>query len=143
MGVNDVCEYPKVLIIGYFNLKKPVGITTNNLFKGWPKGRIAIASFNKLEEMFTPYCADYYQLGSNEVSYVFPFNLVLQKGVSKGYSNVTQINIDNRGRIKKSTQKNRLAGSLISILNYCSLITGLFLIKTKYRISNEFLTWIN
>ena len=77
--------FPRVLIIGYFNQKMPVGITTKNIFQNWPQSEIAVASFGKLEELYSPICRYYYCLGSKEIKYRFPFNLINKVNPSKAH----------------------------------------------------------
>jgi len=54
--------YPKILIIGQdFNLISGGGITLSNLFKGWPKEKIAVATSASMHGISTPnICGHYY-----------------------------------------------------------------------------------
>jgi glycosyltransferase involved in cell wall biosynthesis len=74
-------HFPKILIIGQpFNKKTGGGITMSNLFQGWPKDRLAVASNENLEsELDTSFCEQYYQLGYNNKLHPFPLNLILPK----------------------------------------------------------------
>ncbi len=74
-------KYPKVLIVGQtFNKRSGGGITMSNLFAGWPKDRIAVASNENLSAgMDASVCQKYYQLGYNSKLHPFPLNLILPK----------------------------------------------------------------
>src|ERR1035437_1790428 len=71
-------NYPRILIYGQpFNDFSGGGITLSNLFKGWPKDRIAVASTgNLLQKITTEVCNTYYQLGKEEQRWRFPFNII-------------------------------------------------------------------
>lgn len=69
---------PKVLIFGQpFNTFSGGGITLTNLFRGWAKEKIAVAYMGHgLYTVTTDVCGTYYQLGTEEYKWVFPFNLI-------------------------------------------------------------------
>jgi len=71
----------KVLIFGQpFNDFSGGGITLTNLFKGWPKNKIAVVFFaHGLSNITTDVCDIYYQLGRDEHKWIFPFNLIQRK----------------------------------------------------------------
>lgn len=51
-----------------------------NLFKGWPKSKIAVTFIGHgLFNVTTDVCDTYYQLGKNEHKWIFPFNLIQRK----------------------------------------------------------------
>ena len=60
--------YPRVLFITplAFNKVTGTGITFTNLFKGWPKDRIATVHDDTMA-VTTDVCDTYYRLGSNEI----------------------------------------------------------------------------
>lgn len=74
-------QYPRVLIFGQpFNDFSGGGITLTNLFKGWPKSKIAVTFIGHgLFNVTTDVCDTYYQLGKNEHKWIFPFNLIQRK----------------------------------------------------------------
>jgi glycosyltransferase involved in cell wall biosynthesis len=78
-------SYPKVLIFGQpFNNYCGGGITLTNLFKGWPKEKIAVAYMGHgLSNVTTEVCDTYYQLGREEHKWRFPLNL-FQKSFPSG-----------------------------------------------------------
>ena len=73
---------PKVLIlIQPFNRNTGGGITLSNLFKGWPKDKIAVLTRGQLvnANTRTDICDSYYQLGHLEYRWTFPFNKLKRK----------------------------------------------------------------
>lgn len=75
-------SYPKVLIlIQPFNDITGGGITLSNLFRGWPKDRVAVVGIASLITRHTKIdvCNTYYQLGTEEVKWRFPFNKIKRK----------------------------------------------------------------
>ncbi|MEX2592072.1 MAG: glycosyltransferase [Anditalea sp.] len=68
---------PKVLIlIQPFNQNTGGGITLSNLFKGWPKDKLAVLcrGYGINSNTQTDICETYYQLGHREHKWKFPFN---------------------------------------------------------------------
>ena len=78
-------NYPKILIFGApFNSFSGGGITLTNLFKGWPKDKIAVSSTGHvLQGVSTDVCDVFYLLGRDEQKWIFPFNL-FQKSFPSG-----------------------------------------------------------
>jgi len=74
-------SFYKVLIFGQpFNDFTGGGITLTNLFKGWPRDKIAVAYLGHgLYNVSTDVCDTVYQLGYEEYKWVFPFNLIQRK----------------------------------------------------------------
>jgi glycosyltransferase involved in cell wall biosynthesis len=74
-------KYPRVLIFGQpFNDFSGGGITLTNLFKGWPKSKIAVTFIGHgLFNVTTDVCDTYYQLGRMEHKWIFPFNMIQRK----------------------------------------------------------------
>jgi glycosyltransferase involved in cell wall biosynthesis len=74
-------SFPRVLIFGQpFNNFSGGGITLTNLFKGWPKDKIAVTYIGHgLLNVTTDVCDTYYQLGKEEHKWKFPFNLMQRK----------------------------------------------------------------
>jgi glycosyltransferase involved in cell wall biosynthesis len=74
-------RYPRILIFGQpFNNFSGGGITLSNLFKGWPKDKIAVTYIGHgLVNVTTDICGTYYQLGNEEHKWKFPFNLIQRK----------------------------------------------------------------
>ncbi len=77
-------SHPKVLLLCSFSQNTANGITIRNLFKGWPKERIALAEFNDgPDEVCVPGIDHYYFLGNKEVQFIAPFHLLREIGDSK------------------------------------------------------------
>lgn len=71
--------YPRILIVGNsFDKKSGGGITLTNLFKGWEKENIAIAS-SGINELDLDICKRYYRLGSLERQIRFPVSKIGKK----------------------------------------------------------------
>lgn len=131
-------NYPKILIVGqYFNVESGGGITMTNLFKGWKIENIAVAGENILNSNFSV-CNKYYQLGSLETEKRFPFNL--NKWGEKIKSGVIlEKKTDKSSFTRVKDRESGFKRMYIRLLNF----TGLCHYKRKYKISNEFLKWIN
>jgi glycosyltransferase involved in cell wall biosynthesis len=73
-------NYPRVLIVGqYFDKKSGGGITLTNLFLGWDKKSIAVAT-KVAENIDFSVCENVYRLGDREITKGFPFNLKTNRG---------------------------------------------------------------
>ncbi len=73
--------FKRILIFGQpFNNFTGGGITLTNLFKGWPKDKIAVAYMGHgLYNVSTDVCDTVYQLGNEEHKWIFPFSLIQRK----------------------------------------------------------------
>jgi glycosyltransferase involved in cell wall biosynthesis len=131
---------PKVLIIGQpFNNFSGGGITLSNLFKGWPKDKIAVACTGQgLYNVTTDVCNTYYQLGKEEYKWIFPFNLVQKhfpSGIKSVETNVGMpIYYDQTGL--RYFFVNRFFYPILSWI-------GLFHCVTKISISTKFKNWLS
>lgn len=69
-------DYPRLLLItpNAFNCLSGGGVTFTNLFKGWPRDRIATAHADKIPPSMD-ICDNYYFLGKKEFPWLFPFSL--------------------------------------------------------------------
>ena len=131
-------KYPRILIIGQsFNLQSGGGITLYNLFYGWEKRNIAVASAYIVNPNFDV-CENYYQLGSLEYPVRFPFNLNprphhIRSGIiiRKEASGSDDHTIEKRIPIIKILYENALS------------LTGLRHFKRKFKFSVKFRQWIN
>ncbi|MDN3686622.1 glycosyltransferase family 4 protein [Cyclobacterium jeungdonense] len=75
-------DFPKVLILNQpFNSISGGGITLSNLFKGWPKDKLAVTCLGNLitEQTQLDACDHYYQLGHKEHIWRFPLSLLKRK----------------------------------------------------------------
>jgi glycosyltransferase involved in cell wall biosynthesis len=133
-------DYCKVLIFGQtFNNKHGGGITLTNLFKGWPKEKIAVADTgHMMYDVTTDVCSTYYQLGIEEFRWRFPFALLQKKFPSglKSFGEVTG---------ESSEEENTgFRYALVNRIFYPSLHwLGMFHCVSKMRMSPRFKKWLS
>jgi len=74
-------NYPKILIFSQsFNTISGGGITLTSLFGSWPKDKIAVLSYPfMLTYISDEICANNYQIGSEELHWIFPFSIFKKK----------------------------------------------------------------
>jgi len=131
---------PRVLIFGQpFNNSHGGGITLSNLFKGWERDRIAVAATgHMMAGVTTDICDNYYQLGSDEFRWNFPFNLIQRKfrsGQLSFSTNPGSANVKN---------KRSLRYALVNKVFYPVLEwLGLFYAISKIRFSSGFKNWLD
>jgi glycosyltransferase involved in cell wall biosynthesis len=133
-------QYPKILIIGQsFNKKSGGGVTISNLFKGWPKDRLAVASNNNLYNgLDTSVCDTYYQLAYNGKLHPFPLNIILPKikcGLIPTGNDTNEIKETERSKSGKFT-------SIYRLLNWALHFFGLYNVFYKLKITPEFAAWL-
>jgi glycosyltransferase involved in cell wall biosynthesis len=133
--------YPKILIIGQtFNKSSGGGITISNLFYGWPKDRLAVASNDNLSsDLDISVCEQYYQLGYNGKLHPFPLNLFLPK-IKCGsliYKSDNNTELKKRANAIKGKYKKtyKLLSELLSFL-------GIYNILYKLKITPDFKEWV-
>ncbi|MCW5518002.1 glycosyltransferase [Muriicola sp. Z0-33] len=134
---------PKVLIINQpFNSNTGGGITLSNLFGNWERNKLAVAcsGYSLTEDMDPKLCNNYYQLGSKERKWIFPFNLLRRKYYSG------PINIDDRANnndkivVKKSKLRVKLIMDfIVPIFDYI----GLSHFQAKLKLSSSFCKWLD
>ena len=132
-------EFPRVLIFGQpFNSFSGGGITLTNLFKGWPRDRVAVTYLGHgLVSVTTDVCDTYYQLGEKEHKWRFPFNLIQKKFVSG------LISFDKKSEMPSGLKKNGLRFFLVNKFFYPSLEwLGLFHYASKIELSADFKSWL-
>ncbi|MCE5345222.1 MAG: glycosyltransferase [Bacteroidales bacterium] len=137
---NSSTKYPKTLILGNpFNNKSGGGITMSNLFNGWPKDRLALATnANVYFEADFSICENYYQLGFNGKLHPFPLNIVLpgvycgpiNKPLSNNSDNQTPAQVP--GRYKK----------IYRVIMYILDFMGVFNFLYRIKITPEFKKWL-
>jgi glycosyltransferase involved in cell wall biosynthesis len=137
MAINN---YPRILIYGQpFNNYSGGGITLTNLFTGWPKDKIAVAStWHVLYKASTDVCDLYYLLGTEEQRWVFPFNLVQRSFPSGLMSFKTQENISHVP-YKVSFRRMIVDKFFYPFLHW----SGLFHSLSKISISQHFAEWLS
>ncbi len=132
--------FPKVLILGQpFNNNTGGGITISNLFNGWDREKIAVAcsAYVLLDNIDTEVCNTYYQLGSKEYKWRFPFNY-LQRKYPSGLIRFDQNRIQDL-RIVKSKLRVKL---IMNILNPVLEYFGLYHYIIKTELSEDICKWL-
>lgn len=132
--------YRKVLIVGQpFNNFTGGGITLTNLFKGWPKDKIAVAYLGHgLYNVSTDVCDTVYQLGSEEHKWFFPFNLIQRKFPS----GIKKFDPDKKPAfnfIQTGLRYRIVNGIFYPFLHWI----GAFHFLSRLRISRKFTDWLN
>jgi glycosyltransferase involved in cell wall biosynthesis len=138
--ITNMKQYPKILIFGQpFNNYSGGGITLTNLFKGWPKDRIAVASTGHvLYKASDEVCNIYYRLGTDEHRWLFPFNLV-QRHFPSGMVTFSKGTTE----FKQSPYKLNFRKILIDRIFYPFLhFIGLFHSLSKIVMSENFRNWL-
>lgn len=134
-------KYKKILLIGEcFNNTTGGGITLSNLFKGWPKEYIALATTgDMLIDSDYDICGNVYVLGRKEYRLLFPFNIIQKKYISGKLlinKNILNDNMQN-AKENRNTQVSMRQG--IDLLKY----TGLYSFIRKIDLSINFLQWLD
>ena len=136
--MNEI-KYPKILIYGPpFNNFTGGGITLSNLFRGWPKDKIAVASTGHvLQHLSTEVCDTYYLLGKEEHRWIFPFNL-LQRSFPSGL-----MVIDEKEKAIRVKQKLSFRRILVDKIFYPLMQWfGFFHWLSKISFSPQFKDWL-
>jgi len=132
--------FPKVLIFGQpFNNFTGGGITLTNLFKGWPKDKIAVNYLGHgLQSVTTDVCDIYYQLGKDEHKWKFPFNLIQRKFPS-GLKSFEGKKDAPAGFVQKGLRYKLVNGYFYPFLRWLGLIH----FTTTISISERFKNWLS
>jgi len=133
-------EYPKILIFGQpFNDFSGGGITLTNLFKGWPKEKIAVTYLGHgLISVTTDVCDTYYQLGEKEHKWKFPFSLI-QKKFQSGLKT-----FEKKAETSTGLSKKGLRYFIVNKLFYPTLEWfGLFHCVSRIELSDDFKRWLS
>ena len=131
-------KYPKVLIIGEsFHLSSGGGITLSNLFKGWPKDKIAVITTQQnISKTDNSICELFYQFGKKENKKVFPFNYFQREIPSKIIKNPNKSQDKKRNLEKNVHNNNHWLYELLKKSNFLQLIDS-------YKVSNEIIDFID
>lgn len=132
-------NYPKILIIGQsFNKKSGGGVTISNLFKGWPKDRLVVASNTNLySDLDTSVCDTYFQLGYNNKLHPFPLNIILPK-IKCGILPIANNNTVSSAAPVKSGKYKFIYSIITALLHFF----GLYNVFYKLKITPEFKQWL-
>ncbi len=132
-------QYPKILIIGQsFNKKSGGGVTISNLFKGWPKDRLAVASNTNLHsDLDVSVCDTYYQLAYSGKLHPFPLNIILPK-IKTGLLPVNNTATE----AAATTVKSGRFKFVYSFLSAAMHFLGVYNVFYKLKITPEFERWV-
>lgn len=138
MNCMTAKTYPKILIFGQsFDDQSGGGITLSNLFAGWPKESIAVMTYaTQLVNCSTEICDTYYQLGSEEYKWHFPFKFFMpsyQSGIKK--INVAKRNINKKTSFLRLILVNKLFGPFVRW-------TGLYFCASRISMSDKLKSWL-
>lgn len=138
-------NYPKILIFGPpFNSFSGGGITLTNLFKGWPKEKIAVTSTGHvLFKVSTDICNVYYLLGSGEQRWRFPLNY-LQRSFPSGLMSFVNDESNSPGQpVKTVRDKFKIRQFLVDKIFYPLIHWfGLFHCLSEIHFSDNFKEWL-
>lgn len=115
------------------------GITLSNLFANWEKEKLAVACSGYLltDQTDTKLCDYYYQIGSKEREWVFPFNLFSRTYYS-GPIKLTNSSDKNVVVEKSKLRVKLILDYMIPVLDYF----GFSHFATKSGLSSEFCNWV-
>ena len=133
-------NYPKILIFGApFNNFSGGGITLTNLFKGWPKDKIACSSTGHvLQDVSTDVCDVFYLLGRDEQRWRFPFNL-FQKSFPSGIMKFDKVESSGFGTTKLSLRQILVDKVFYPFIHWI----GLFHCLSEISFSQNFRKWLD
>lgn len=131
--------HSKVLIFGQsFNDTSGGGITLTNLFKGWPKDRIAVAFLGHgLSNVTTDICEVYYQLGCEEHRWLFPFNLI-QRKFESGIKTVKSAAVKPSEHLPRKLRYRMVNHVFYPLLRWL----GVLHFVSKISVSEKFANWL-
>jgi glycosyltransferase involved in cell wall biosynthesis len=132
-------KYPRILIFGPpFNNFTGGGITLSNLFKGWEKDCIAVASTGHvLQGLATDVCDTYYLLGKNEQRWKFPLNLI-QRSFPSGLMSLDKNEEELEFQFRPSLRRMLVDKIFYPLLKWFGLIH----ILSEIRFSKQFKDWL-
>jgi len=133
---------PKVLILNQpFNNNTGGGITLSNLFENWGGEQLAVACSGYLLNSDTNFkrCNNYYQLGSEERRWIFPFNLFSRSYYSGAIHAIQNETLEDKFVLSKSTFKSKLAGKLQPLFDY----SGFSYFHATTGLSPTFCEWMD
>lgn len=133
-------QYPKILIIGQsFNKNTGGGVTMSNLFTGWPKNNISVASnSNLLNSIDTSVCDTYFQLGYNGKLHPFPLSIILPK-IQTG---ILPISNSSSHTDKVQPVKGGSYKFIYKFLSATMHFFGVYNLFYKLKITKEFRQWL-
>ena len=145
MNINIL--YKKVLIIGEtFSDQSGGPITLTNLFAGWPKEKLFVATFHReiINSNFTK-CENYYSLGMEERKIKFPLSLIKKKYKSGRlkYNDNTNITSENiKGKLNKKASIVILKTYITNYFEKVLFFLGIYFASIKLTPSDRFKRWL-
>lgn len=136
----DEKKYPRILIIGgVIDYKWGGGITLSNLFKGWPKDKIAIAS-KEISKEGGNICSNYYRFGYQEEKRIWPFRLFQPKYYSGPFLLQNERNSENHDLIEihGSKYNPKIKNFIIQVLHFLGIYYWVF----RLNVSKSFVKWL-
>lgn len=144
-------KYPRVLIVGQLlNEKSGGGITLSNLFKNWPKDKLAVATNIYLKnELDFSVCEIYYQLGYNNKQHPFPLNIfhprikcgIIEKNNDKILDKKNN-NDQAQSKINHPKRKSIKFYKIHTFLNSALMFLGIYNFIYKLQINEDFRKWL-
>lgn len=147
--MDDHKQLPRVLIVGEsFDTYTGGGITLSNLFKGWPKERLAVVSELR-NYPNSDVCNEFYRLGSTEWHYAWPFSHFIKNNRVSGKVDL-DMEVDGRDqshRLSNETWRNNTGyskknGFLWRSIHAFDELVGIEAVTRKLRLSPELTSWI-
>lgn len=131
--------YPKILIFSQpFNTLSGGGITLTNLYSEWPKDKLAVVSYPyMLSQISTENCETYYQIGFEELHWIFPFSLIKKKYKS-GLINTIPIEFGLPEKNNNSTRSKISTSMLNPLLKWMGLVHAISIL----HISDSLAAWL-
>ena len=135
--------HPKVLIIGQvLDKKNGSGITLSNLFKGWPKDRLAVATNIFLDgHVDFSTCEIYYQLGYNSKQHPFPLNIFHSK-INCGPIKRKLNNTENENKPVHQSRKSFGFQKIHSFIDSMLTFFGIYHYVYKLSVTEDFKDWL-
>ncbi len=133
-------SFPRVLIFGQpFNDYSGGGITLTNLFKGWPRDKIAVAFIGHgLMNITTDVCDTVFQLGRDEHKWIFPLNLIQRK-----FKSGLRTFGEETPKVPANYIQSRLRYRIVNNYFYPALEwIGLFHMLSRIRLSRGLKSWL-
>ena len=138
--MKEMTETPRVLIFGQpFNNLTGGGITLSNLFKGWPRDKLAVVATGHVLYYASPdMCDNYYQLGDEEHKWKFPFSL-FQRRFTSGEKKFAAHN-----EVPANKNISSLRFNFVNHVFYPALSwLGLIHLSSKISLSEKLKDWIH
>lgn len=135
-------NFPRVLIISQpFNNDTGGGITLSNLFAGYEKDKLAVicSAYMLQSNIDTSICDTYYQLGTEEQTWMFPFNLVKRKYTSGVIKFKASQRIQNLSIEKSKFRVKMILEYFMPFLHY----SGLIHVSKKLKLSDRLKTFLD